>query len=627
MKRPLLLTLLLIVPMISLVLEVNGQTPEELYYKDDSGRDALFKPRVGLGTGIFTFFGDVNDDNRLHPFTSSLGYEFVASANLSRYFNLNLKAIYGNIKINERGKEIEGFDEKRNLNFKSEMFLGGVDVSYNFNHLYNKPGIIQPFVSAGVAFLSFDTKSDLRDSRGISYHYHSDGLISDISEEEARELQIDAPEVLRDYTYETDLRKEDLDSLGKYNTFSFAIPVSLGIDFRLSRRVSAKFSSTFYYTFTDNIDNVSSESSGIRQGNKANDMFLFTSLSVSYALGSNKKSVKANKTKYFQGTNFTALYFDDSDGDGVNDFDDLCAKTPDGAKVDAFGCALDSDIDDIQNYRDDEESTPQGNIVTTRGVTLTDSMMLASYIDSAALKRSLIPQIYPSGVLSINPPLSPEDSTMLADTRIRLQSEIESNSDLDLVFKAIEDEVNKMDFSEATDPAEVYAKAEQVYSKMVKNKTIEPTAPMAITTEPAKPSIIPPEYVEADYNGDGILTSDEVLRVIDAILEGGSSFTVAQVLGIIDYATEYMDTAKVVDFGGTYGVYIDNSLHILNDYGDGRSNSQRYLAKKYSAVDANGDGILTPNEVNDMIARFQNGDTNYTETQIYDLINLFFEEE
>ncbi|MFT5279194.1 MAG: hypothetical protein ACI9P8_000828 [Bacteroidia bacterium] len=505
--------------------------------------------------------------------------------------------------------------------------MGGVDVSYNFNHLYNKPGIIQPFVSAGVAFLSFDTKSDLRDSRGISYHYHSDGLISDISEEEARELQIDAPEVLRDYTYETDLRKEDLDSLGKYNTFSFAIPVSLGIDFRLSRRVSAKFSSTFYYTFTDNIDNVSSESSGIRQGNKANDMFLFTSLSVSYALGSNKKSVKANKTKYFQGTNFTALYFDDSDGDGVNDFDDLCAKTPDGAKVDAFGCALDSDIDDIQNYRDDEESTPQGNIVTTRGVTLTDSMMLASYIDSAALKRSLIPQVYPSGVLSINPPLSPEDSTMLADTRIRLQSEIESNSDLDLVFKAIEDEVNKMDFSEATDPAEVYAKAEQVYSKMVKNKTIEPTAPMAITTEPAKPSIIPPEYVEADYNGDGILTSDEVLRVIDAILEGGSSFTVAQVLGIIDYATEYMDTAKVVDFGGTYGVYIDNSLHILNDYGDGRSNSQRYLAKKYSAVDANGDGILTPNEVNDMIARFQNGDTNYTETQIYDLINLFFEEE
>jgi hypothetical protein len=180
---------------------------------------------------------------------------------------------------------------------------------------------------------------------------------------------------------------------------------------------------------------------------------------------------------------------------------------------------------------------------------------------------------------------------------------------------------------EATDPGQVYVKAEQVYTRMVNEKTIEPIAPLAITTEPARPAIIPPEYTEADYNDDGILTSDEVLRVIDAILEGGSSFTVTQVLGIIDYATEYMDTARVVDFGGTYGVYVDRTLHILDDYNDGRSDSQRYLAKKYSAVDANEDGILTPNEVNDMIARFQNGYTTYTEEQIYKLIDLFFEEE
>ena len=77
----------------------------------------------------------------------------------------------------------------------------------------------------------------------------------------------------------------------------------------------------------------------------------------------------------------------------------------------------------------------------------------------------------------------------------------------------------------------------------------------------------------------------------------------------------------------TYGVYVDRTLHILDDYNDGRSDSQRYLAKKYSAVDANEDGILTPNEVNDMIARFQNGYTTYTEEQIHKLIDLFFEAE
>lgn len=627
MKRQLLLTFLLVLPMVLFLRESKCQNPQELYYVDDSGRDAIFRPRIGLGTGIFTFFGDVNDDNRLHPFTSSLGYEFVASANLSKYFNLNLKAFYGNIKINERGKEIEGFAENRNLNFKSELFVGGVDVSYNFNHFYNKPGIIQPFVSAGVAFINFDTKGDLIAASGNSYHYWGDGSIREVAETEADLLGIDPEKVQRDYQFETDLRKADLDSLGQYNTFSLAIPVSLGIDFRLSRKVNAKFSGTFYYTFTDNIDNVSSEGSGIRKGNKANDMFLFTSLSVSYALGSNKESVKSNRAKYYQGTNFTAIYFIDSDGDGVNDFDDLCAKTPEGAKVDEFGCAMDSDIDDIQNYRDDEAATPNGNIVNTRGVTLTDSMMLASYVDSAAMKRSLIPKIYPSGVLNRNPPLSIEDSTMLVDTRTRLQSEIESNSDLDEIFKSIEEEVSKLNFAEAIDPARIYVKAEQVYTRMVNEKTIEPISPMAITTEPARPAIIPPEYIEADYNDDGILTSDEVLRVIDAILEGGSYFTITQVLGIIDYATEYMDTARVVDFGGTYGIYLDRTLHILDDYNDGRSDSQRYLAKKYSALDTNEDGILTPNEVNDMIARFQNGDTTYTEEQIYKLIDLFFEEE
>lgn len=629
MKRPLPLTLFLVLAALSLIPESKAQTPEELYYQDDSGRDALFRPRVGLGTGIFTFFGDVNDNNRLHPFTSSLGYEFVASANLSRYFNINLKAFYGNIKINERGREIDGFEQKRNLNFKSEMFVGGVDVSYNFNHLYNRPGIIQPFVSAGVSFFNFDSKGDLKGPNGTAYQYWSNGAIHEISETEARELGIPEDElqdIQRDHVYETDLRQANLDSLGKYNTFSFAIPVSAGIDFRLSRRVSAKFSSTFYYTFTDLIDNVSSEGSGLRKGNKANDMFLFTSLSVSYAIPFKQESVATNKAKYYHGTNFTALYFEDTDGDGVNDFDDLCANTPEGAKVDEFGCAIDTDIDEIQDYRDDEENTPVGNIVTTRGVTLTDSMMLASY-DSIALKRSVIPLVYPSGVLSINPPLTEEDSLMLVETRNALKTEIESGSDLDEVFKSIEEEVVKLDYTEATDPGEVYLKADEVYSKLVKEKAIEPTAPMSITTEPAKPSIIPPEYVDADYNDDGILTAQEVLKVIDAVLEGQSSFTVPQVLGLIDYATEYMDDTRIVDFGGTMGVYVDNTLHILEDYNDGRSDSQRFLNKRYAGADADGNGILSPNEVNDLIARFQNGDTTYTEEQIYELIDLYFEEE
>jgi len=102
--------------------ELVAQSAEDLYYKDESGRDALFKPRLGAGVGMFTYFGDVNDNNYNHPFTSSLGYEIVASANINRYFNLDLKTFYGVLKVNER-------TTARHLNFRSDIFVGGVGIS------------------------------------------------------------------------------------------------------------------------------------------------------------------------------------------------------------------------------------------------------------------------------------------------------------------------------------------------------------------------------------------------------------------------------------------------------------------------------------------------------------------
>ena len=53
------------------------------------------------------------------------------------------------------------------------MFIGGVGISYNFNHLYKRPGIIQPFVGFGVAFLNFDNKTDKYDAEGNEYYYWS----------------------------------------------------------------------------------------------------------------------------------------------------------------------------------------------------------------------------------------------------------------------------------------------------------------------------------------------------------------------------------------------------------------------------------------------------------------------
>lgn len=592
---------------------------DDLYYVDNRGRDALLAPRIGIGAGVFTFFGDVNDNNYQHVFTSTYGVELLASANLSRYFDLDLTAIYGNITVNERGTT------SNNLNFRSEMFIGGVGLSYNFNHLYKRPGIIQPFIGFGVGFVNFDSKTDKYDAEGNEYFYWSQGDIMSLPENDPNSEQ--AVALQRDYVYETDLRNENLDGLGKYKQFSFSLPVSAGLDFKLGRRVSAKLSTSFYYTFTDLIDNVSDKGEGDRKGNSRNDMFLFTSASVSYSIGVGRSYTKSARSKYYEDVDFYALQLADSDGDGVNDFDDRCAQTPAGVQVDEHGCALDSDNDVIQDYRDDEAATPLGNVVNLRGVTLTDEMMLEAYKDSMATERARMHKIYPSGILSKKAALTTEDSTKLAIMMMSIQNGAESKGEFTKLFNEISKEVYSQTPKQAASVDEVYESVDRVYKEMVDNKALAPTRPLNITKNKKITTSIPPEFVDADYNTDGLITADEVMRVIDEVLEGVSPLNIPQLYNLIDFYNEYMEGAKVIDFGGTMAIYIDGTLNILSNYkSDGLTDTERFIANKFKHVDFNGDGKLTPDEVNRMIALYHQGQSPYTESEIYNLIDLFFEE-
>ncbi len=616
MNKPLQVVLLFVFSALSCVAQNS-----DLYYIDNRGRDALLAPRVGIGAGVFTFFGDVNDNNYEHIFTSTYGVQVTGSANLSRYLDVDLTAIYGNITVNERTTT------GRNLNFKSETFIGSAGVSYNFNHLYKKPGIIQPFIGVGVAFINFDSKSDMFDANGNAYHYWADGSIRTLDENDPLADNESTPIIQRDYTYETDLRDENQDGLGKYDQFTFSIPVSAGVDFKMGKRLSAKLSAGFYYTFTDLIDDISDEGEGLRQGNSRNDMFLFSSLSVSYSIGVGKSYTKSQKTKYYEDVDFYALQMADSDGDGVNDFEDKCAKTPKGAKVDESGCAVDSDLDVIADYRDKEDSTKIGNVVDLEGVTLTDERMLQAYADSLATNRANMHQVYPSGILAKRAPLTGEDSTKLAIMMLDIQNQVEKEGEFDKLFEEISKEVMSQGPTQAGSVEDVYSSVDKVYKKMVEQKVISPTKPLSITKEENVVTTIPPEFKDADYNADGLITADEVMRVIEDVLEGTSSLNISQLYNLIDFYQEYMSDAKAIDFGGTMAVYIDGTLNILENYKkDGLSDTERFLANKFSEVDFNGDGKITADEVNEMIARFQQGKSSYTEEQIYELIDLFFEE-
>ena len=207
---------------------------------------------------------------------------------------------------------------------------------------------------------------------GNQYHYWSDGSIMNLAENDIN--AIDAIPLIRDYSYETDLRAQDYDSIGKYREQSFAIPISFGAEFHITPRIDFRIGTTLNFTFTDYIDNISASGTGIRKGDKRNDFILYSNIGLSYDLEFFKEDEIPDN---LEGDGEDLLAYDqtDWDQDGIIDAIDDCYATPLEALVDEHGCPLDTDGDGVSDYFD-EEITPKGNYVNQFGVTITEEQFL-----------------------------------------------------------------------------------------------------------------------------------------------------------------------------------------------------------------------------------------------------------
>ncbi|MFB6257460.1 MAG: SPOR domain-containing protein [Flavobacteriales bacterium] len=334
----------------------------------------VFRPTVGLGTGMLTFYGDVGKDHRFyHPTVSRVGYELKVSNPLTPWLDLGFHVMRGKLAANERFPH-------RNLNFESRVTTGGFNLTYNFEHILPPDRKVEPFLSVGLESFEFLSKTDLYDENGNRYHYWSDGTIRD--RPEASSNASEAKILTRDYTYETDLRELNLDGFGDYPERSWAIPVSVGAEMHLSERVDMRLSSSMYFSFTDYIDNVTHQSKGDRQGDPANDKYLYTSVSIHYDL--QVTPFKEKKPKEEKGRPLRDFRFDgaDEDKDGVVDFLDECAHSPAVASVDSNGCPLDQDNDAVPDHTDRQKNTNDTLLrrVDSSGVPLTDQQLKHRYL-------------------------------------------------------------------------------------------------------------------------------------------------------------------------------------------------------------------------------------------------------
>lgn len=332
------------------------------------------KPSIGLGVGFLNYYGEVNSLGNHSSLINQFGYEVHVARKINQFSDLGFSFLTGTMIGNERSLE-------RNLNFRTDIYSVAVYGTFNLDYWLYWSDILNPYITIGFESFEYNNKADLVDANGALYHYWDDGTIRSI--DQTSPLAREASLMQRDYVYETDLRSANLDGFGKYPQLAIAVPIGLGVNLNVNDRLSFKVSSTFHYTFTDLIDNVSRNGEGNRQGNGLNDFFTFNSVSLHYDLLSSPPN---NNPENFSFPDYFVLDVNDEDGDGVVDGLDICPFTPKGVEVDSDGCPLDDDNDGVPNYLDIELETNETAFVDADGMTLTDAdfyQQYLRYIDSA----------------------------------------------------------------------------------------------------------------------------------------------------------------------------------------------------------------------------------------------------
>ncbi len=367
---------------------VTSPTEQETEAPVDESNKPLptkeFRPEIGFGLGHFKFLGDVRSEGSQSSYTNSLVYSAYLARRISKSVDLGLRYSTGVMVGTQNGAT-------DHLNFKTILHDGSIFIGYDFSHLLPEKAVLKPYVSIGLSVFELNSKGDLYDANGNLYHYWADGSIRSIAENNPNASQ--AQKLQRDYKFETDLRKQDLDGFGIYPQVGFGIPIGLELEFNINSRMSFRLGTIYTYSFNDRLDNVTEESVGVRAGTKGGDHYLQNKLSLHYDLFKGRRKVEPED---FEFVDFLALDTEDEDKDNVINEFDLCPFTIKNVTVDSDGCPMDVDEDGVPDYLDLELVSDLGVDVNELGETLTEDDYLLWYltfIDSLSVSDEMLERI------------------------------------------------------------------------------------------------------------------------------------------------------------------------------------------------------------------------------------------
>ena len=374
------------------LLPAYSQTEEEIeamLTREVEIENPVRMPVLGVGTGYFSFFGNVNDAYRSYT-VGQPGLRvnlsmFLSKEKKKQIVRANLFFMTGALSGTQR--TVPDTSIHKNLNFKSNIFSFGVNFHYSFKP-WIKGTFFEPFISAGIETLQFDSKADYNNADGLRYNYWPDGTIRDAAWDENNPV---GKIISRDYLYETDLRHLNQSGLGKYSQFTVAIPVDIGIDFNVSPRITLRAATSLHYAFTGLIDDMSSKANNQDlpeyKGKKGNNMYTFSYLSLHLDLFSPPRTIKENLLSLELEDEDLDMKYNDQDDDGIGDWWDECPDTPPNVEVDEKGCPFDTDGDGVPDYLDREPNSRPGAIVDEFGVEISENTVV-ELLNAESIRRS-----------------------------------------------------------------------------------------------------------------------------------------------------------------------------------------------------------------------------------------------
>ena len=258
-----------------------------------TGSEQSLAPVISGGLGVLGFSGNVGKAQQLGIYSSSrFGYNLGIEELVGGGYGIGLDFLGGQLAKSEQSPSANG-------NFQSSLINIGLNLNYHFdnNSILDESSPIAPYVSLGFSFLSFNSSSDMIAANGEKYYYWNDGSVRDQAQNASDALS--AQILPMDHKYETDLHALALANEGlNYSQTSFAIPLGLGIAFKLTPECSIDLKATYFMTFTHYIDYISG--SGI--STSSNDAYLYTNVSFHYNFGltegsSGKEPIAEKKPK------------------------------------------------------------------------------------------------------------------------------------------------------------------------------------------------------------------------------------------------------------------------------------------------------------------------------------------